>query len=155
MRIQVLLLTCAIAFSACAWTADSGTVRAEVTVVTREGGRQVFQAEVAETPSERRRGLMFREVLRKDHGMLFLYQPAQRVSIWMKNTPLPLDIIFIDAGGRIAHIEHNAVPQSTRPMSSGVAVRAVLEINGGLAASLRLAPGDRVIYTPLWPESAP
>lgn len=155
MRIQVLLLTCALAFPACARTAESGTARAEVTVVTAVGERHVFQVEIAESSSERRRGLMFREHLPPSHGMLFLYQPVQRVSIWMKNTLLPLDIMFIDAQGRIARIEHNAVPLSTRPMSSGVAVRAVLEINGGMAESLHLAPGDRVIYTPLWAERAP
>lgn len=150
-----LLLTCALAFAACTRTAESGTARAELTVVTPAGERHVFQAEVAVSSSERRRGLMFREYLPVNHGMLFLYQPAQRVSIWMKNTLLPLDIIFIDTQGRITRIEHNAVPLSTRPMSSGVAVRAVLEINGGMAESLRLAPGDRVIYTPLWAERAP
>lgn len=129
--------------------------REELVLVSGAGKRFLFQVEIADSGAERRRGLMYREHLDETHGMLFLYRPARRVSIWMKNTPLPLDILFIDADGRIARIERNAVPLSEKAMSSGVPVRAVLEINGGMAEFLGIAAGDQVYYAPLWPESAP
>jgi len=131
------------------------TVRSELTVVTRGGDRFPFQVEIADSVAEKTRGLMFREKLEKGHGMLFLYQPAREVSIWMKNTLLPLDIIFIDVGGRIIRIEPDAVPLSETRLRSGAEVRAVLEINGGLAGSRGIAAGDRVEYSPLWPEAVP
>ena len=95
---------------------------------------------------------MFREKLEKGHGMLFLYEPAREVGIWMKNTLLPLDIIFINAAGRIANIERDAVPLSETNLRSRGPARAVLEINGGLTGSLGISVGDRVAYAPLWPD---
>lgn len=153
--VALLSLCCAAAFTVCAQTIPVEPSRAVVALVNSAGKRYTFSVEIADSPGERRQGLMFREALAQTHGMLFLYQPAQKVSIWMKNTLLPLDILFIDTRGRIARIEHLAEPLSERAMSSGTPVRAVLEINGGMAEFLDVAPGDRVIYGPLWPETAP
>lgn len=146
-------LLCACAALACGAGAEG--VREELTLVTAAGARVVFHVEIADSTAERRRGLMHRETLDADAGMLFLYRPAQAVAIWMKNTPLPLDILFIGADGRVTHVVPDAVPLSQRPMPSRGPVRAVLEINGGRARELGLGIGDRVVYTPLWPEPVP
>jgi hypothetical protein len=123
-----------------------------LTIENGDGRRFTFQVEIADTTAARRDGLMFRDRLEETRGMLFLYQPPQRVTMWMKNTLLPLDILFIDADGRIAGIVHDAEPLSERRFASPGRVRAVLEINGGMAAFLGLRSGDRVFYAPLWPE---
>jgi hypothetical protein len=126
-----------------------------LTLVTQAGKRFTFQVEIANSASEKRRGLMYRETLAQTQGMLFLYQPAAEVAIWMKNTRLPLDILFIDATGRITRIAPDAVPLSETNMRSGGPVRAVLEINGGMTGSLGISVGDRVVYAPLWPDQDP
>lgn len=146
-----LLLACASPPPAAAGAEDAA--RVPLTVVTGAGRRVTFQVEIADSAAARREGLMFRDRLGETHGMLFLYQPPQRVTMWMKNTLLPLDILFIDADGRIAGIERDAVPLSEKRLTSPGRTRAVLEINGGMAAFLGIDSGDRVIYAPLWPES--
>ncbi len=118
-------------------------------VVATASGEHLFRAEVAATPEERARGLMFREQLDLDAGMLFLFDPPRRVGFWMKNTLIPLDMIFIDAGGRIVAIEERTEPHSLEPRGPDLPVRAVLEINGGLAERLGIAPGDVVRAAPL------
>lgn len=115
----------------------------EVTIVTGEA-RHVFRVEIASTPAERERGLMFRRELAADAGMLFDFQRPQPVSFWMKNTLIPLDMLFVAADGRIVNIAERAVPGSLRPISSAEPVRAVLEVNGGTAHRLGIAPGDRL-----------
>ncbi len=109
-----------------------------------EKGAQVFFVEVVRSEKERNRGLMFRKEMAVGHGMLFDYYPAQVVAFWMKNTFLPLDIIFIGPDGRIIRIEENAVPHSLRHIPSGGDTRGVLEINGGLSARLGIKPGNLV-----------
>jgi uncharacterized membrane protein (UPF0127 family) len=121
-----------------------------VTVQTKSGPRQ-FNVEVARTSAEQERGLMFRTNLPADGGMLFTPYPAdgsgpREASFWMKNTPSSLDIIFIRSNGTIASIAANAIPYSETPSKSGEPVRAVLEINGGKAAELGIAPGDKVSW---------
>lgn len=114
--------------------------------VTIEGaaGSHVYQVEVARTVAEQARGLMFRTSLAPDRGMLFPFSPARRASFWMKNTLIPLDIVFIRPDGRIARIAAQATPLSLEPIDSGTAVAAVLEIAGGGAAAAGLRAGDRV-----------
>lgn len=126
--------------------------RRELTLVTQAGKRFTLQVEIADTDAEKRQGLMFRDKLEEKHGMLFLYQPAREVGIWMKNTLLPLDVIFIDVTGRIIKIDPDAVPLSEESLRSTRPVRAVLEINGGMTGFLGIAVGDRVVYESLWPE---
>jgi len=121
--------------------------RIVVTVETKRGPKQ-FNVEVARTSVEQERGLMFRTNLPADGGMIFIPYPAEgpprEASFWMKNTPSPLDILFIRADGTIAAIAANAVPYSETPAKSGEPVSAVLEINGGKSAELGIAPGDKV-----------
>ena len=89
---------------------------------------------------------MFRDRLAPDHGMLFLYADERAVSFWMKNTLIPLDLIFADSSGRIMQIAERAVPLSTALISSDSPVRAVLEVNGGTADRLNIAIGDRLLH---------
>ncbi len=103
-----------------------------------------FTVEVANDREEISYGLMERESLDADAGMLFDFDPPREPSMFMKNTLIPLDMIFIAADGRIEMIARNTVPGSLRTISPGVPVRAVLEINGGQAAELGILPGDTV-----------
>ncbi|MDF1722218.1 MAG: DUF192 domain-containing protein [Minwuia sp.] len=112
--------------------------------VETAGGERRFAVEVADTPATRRRGLMFREAMPLDHGMLFNFERNQHQSFWMKNTPLPLDIIFIDRRGIIVHIHHNAVPYDETPIPSVRPASAVLEVNGGVARLSGIAMGNQV-----------
>ena len=113
--------------------------------VTASGGQvHRFIVEVARTPEEQAQGLMNRQSLGPDRGMVFPYEYPQPVAFWMKNTLIPLDIIFIAPGGRILRIEANTVPLSLEPVGSGEPVEAVLEIAGGRAAELGIAAGDKV-----------
>jgi len=103
-----------------------------------------FIVEVARTPEEQQRGLMFRESLGPDRGMIFPYDPPQAVAFWMKNTLIPLDMVFIRADGSIANIAENTVPLSLEAVPSADAAAAVLEIAGGRSAQLGIKAGDRV-----------
>lgn len=111
---------------------------------TAAGGRHAFTVHVADTAETRGRGLMFVTRLDPDRGMLFDFERPQRIGMWMKNTPLSLDMLFIDAAGRITQVEARTRPFSTDVIDSREAVLAVLEINGGIAAKLGIAVGDRV-----------
>ncbi|MDP1964415.1 MAG: DUF192 domain-containing protein [Reyranella sp.] len=109
------------------------------------GGRELkFEVDMATNDAERSHGLMFRKSLGPYEGMLFDFHQEQPVSFWMKNTLIPLDMIFIAADGTIRHIHSNAVPLSTDAIPSQFPVRGVLEINGGSAKLLGLKPGDKV-----------
>ena len=114
--------------------------------IASRNGSHPFTVELAVTPQERERGLMFRRALPQDRGMLFDFSPEQQVSMWMQNTYIPLDMVFIRADGTIARIAENTEPMSTRLIPSGEPVRAVLELAGGTAKKLGIAPGDKVIY---------
>mgnify|MGYP000051797483 CR=1 FL=1 len=112
-------------------------------VVTISGHYQ-FVIEVADSETERARGLMFRRQLAKNAGMLFDYGKEQKISMWMKNTFIALDMIFISAAGRVISIAQDTVPHSLRPISSDRPARAVLEVNAGTADQLQIRIGDRV-----------
>jgi uncharacterized membrane protein (UPF0127 family) len=130
--------------------AVTATAAETVPVVVATGeGEHLFRAEVADTTAERSRGLMFREELAPDAGMLFLFEPPRRVSFWMKNTYISLDMLFIDARGRIVHIAERTEPETLDPHGPDRPVRAVLEINGGLSERLGIRPGDEVRAPPL------
>lgn len=118
----------------------------EELVIETAAGSHAFAVEIARTPAERSQGLMFRERLAPDAGMLFLYAEDQPVSMWMKNTLIPLDMLFIARDGRIVKIAERTVPLSQVVIVSDGDVAAVLELNGGTAARLGLRPGDRVRY---------
>jgi len=107
------------------------------------GSRQ-FDVELAVTPDQQRQGLMHREELKEGHGMLFIFDKEQQASMWMKNTLIPLDMLFIDKAGVIRTIKENATPGSLEPISSGVPVKAVLELKGGITEQLGISTGDTI-----------
>ncbi|MFL6859738.1 MAG: DUF192 domain-containing protein [Sphingomicrobium sp.] len=117
--------------------------------LTIESGRSKhrFTVEVAATPEQQQMGLMNRSALAPDRGMIFPFDAPRQASFWMKNTLIPLDMIFIRADGRIGRIAANAVPQSLDPVPSGQPIAAVLEIRGGRSAELGIREGDRVDWT--------
>jgi uncharacterized membrane protein (UPF0127 family) len=96
------------------------------------------------TADEQRKGLMYRRTMPANAGMLFLYDNGSRVTMWMSNTYIPLDMLFIAADGRITHIVERTVPMSTELIGSNGPVRAVLELNGGTASRLGIEVGDKV-----------
>jgi uncharacterized membrane protein (UPF0127 family) len=113
-------------------------------VVETVAGRHRFTIELADTPGARSRGLMFRESMPADHGMLFDFQTEQPVAFWMKNTPLPLDMVFIDGTGTVVQVAADTTPHSEASIPSRRPVRAVLELNAGTAARLGIGPGAKV-----------
>src|SRR5919107_6243484 len=113
-------------------------------IVTQGGQRQGFQVEVARNDADRAQGLMFRRSMPADRGMLFDFGRVAPVAMWMQNTYLPLDMLFIRADGTIARIAPNTEPLSTRTIPSGEPVLAVLELNAGTATKLGIKAGDRV-----------
>ena len=115
-----------------------------VTVVTARGSFE-FAAEIADTPQLRRRGLMFRQRLPKDKAMLFDWGGRQLVAnMWMRNTYIPLDMVFIASDGTVVRVAGNTKPRSLKIISSGVPVAAVLEIAAGTARRIGLEPGSKV-----------
>ncbi len=109
-----------------------------------EWGQLAFTVEIADTPQTRARGLMFRESLPRGAGMLFVYEKPGRASFWMKNTLIPLDMLFIDRTGRVTRIHSMAQPGDLRPIDGGDGVFAVLEINGGLTRRYGITEGTLV-----------
>ena len=105
-----------------------------------------FYVEIADTKEKRQKGLMYRKLLYANQGMLFDFKGETKVSFWMKDTLIPLDIIFIDQKGYIVNIYENAIPLSTKSINSVYQVRAALEVNAGLVKKLNINIGDRVIY---------
>ncbi len=131
-------------------------------VELRQGDLSVrFTVEVADTHDERARGLMFRETMPRFSGMLFVYEDAQPVSFWMKNTLIPLDMLFLDDRGVVQSIAREAVPHDLTPIFGGQEILQVLEINGGLADQLGLDVGAELRHPSLdqsraaWPCEAP
>jgi uncharacterized protein len=108
-----------------------------------------FQIEVMRTNEERAKGLMFRQFMPQDRGMLFDFKEEQLITMWMRNTYIPLDMLFIKADGSIHRIHERAQPLDETTISSSGNVRYVLEINGGVASKLGLKAGDNVKYTVL------
>lgn len=114
--------------------------------IVSRGGVHVFQVEVAVTPDERSKGLMFRRELPAGQGMLFDFEGEGPVAMWMKNTYVSLDMLFIRADGRIARIAENTKPLSEEIIPSGAPVKAVLEVVAGTVKRLGIVPGDRVAH---------
>lgn len=112
--------------------------------IVTKSGVHVFSVEMATTEDEKQKGLMYRKELPDGKGMLFDFSPEQQISMWMKNTYIPLDMIFIRADGRILRIAENTEPFSTKIISSGGLARGVLEVIAGTAQKYGIQPGDRV-----------
>ena len=112
--------------------------------VTASGKVHRFRVEEARSEAEQSKGLMFRTAMGADEGMIFPMNPPRQASFWMRNTVIPLDIIFIGSDRRVLNVAANAVPYSEEPLPSVGAAAAVLELTGGRAAQLGIGPGDRV-----------
>lgn len=117
-------------------------------------GQARFMVELADTPAERSRGLMHRGSLPRGAGMLFVYDRPQSVSFWMRNTLIPLDIIFLDATGTVARVHENAVPLDETSIPGGGGIQFVLEINGGLAAQFGIGPGTELRHAAIGADAA-
>jgi uncharacterized membrane protein (UPF0127 family) len=153
------LIATALALAACSPKTSDGAAKAATTApaVHPESGlpvvpltvahgarRHAFRVEVARSMPDQAKGLMFRTSMGADEGMIFPMSPPRMASFWMKNTVIPLDIIFIGVDHKILNIAANAVPYSEQPLPSAGRVSGVLELNGGRAAALGIGPGDRV-----------
>lgn len=115
--------------------------------ITSNGREHRFTVEVARTAKEQSMGLMYRNNLAPDRGMIFPFASPQDAAFWMRNTLIPLDMIFVRADGSIANIAANTVPLSEEPVRSDGPVAAVLEIAGGRSAELGVKPGDKVDWS--------
>lgn len=125
---------------------DVQFARDVLSIETRSGDVFEFSVELAESSAQKSRGLMFRREMADNAGMLFLHQRDRVLTMWMANTFLPLDMLFIARDGTIARIQENTIPQSRDVISSRKRVRAVLELNAGTARKLGISVGDKVAY---------
>ena len=154
---RLILLSLLLATSAHAQFDQSEPTQAQpplptqtVTIVSKGGGRHVFRAEMATAPREQQVGEMFRTNIPADSGMFFDWGlPAHEQAMWMKNCPVPEDMVFIGSDGNIIHIAEETVPNSLANISSGGPVRATLELQGGITEKLGISVGDHV-YGPVF-----
>jgi uncharacterized membrane protein (UPF0127 family) len=140
----LIALIVIISLSPMARPAMADSMRRETVVLATSAGSREISAEIAETEQQKQLGLMFRTSLGDMDGMLFVNARPEDVSMWMRNTYIPLDMIFIEPAGRVHRIEANATPFSERIIPSDGAVIGVLELKGGTAAKLGLKAGDRI-----------
>ena len=147
LRIFAAAALCALACSSAARPPErAAPAGPRVVVETRAGARHAVTVELARTDAQRARGLMFRTELAPDAGMLFLFDETADHAFWMKNTLIPLDMLFIGDDGRIVGIVARAAPGDLTPRSAGGPSRYVLEVNGGWAEAHGVSPGDRVHF---------
>ena len=117
-------------------------------------GQARFQVEVVDTIETRALGLMHREFLATRAGMLFVYEEPQHTSFWMKNTLIPLDMIFIDENGTVVHIHQNAIPHDVTAIPSNGEILLVLEVNGGLSETFGITIGSEIRHPAVWQENS-
>ncbi|HUZ72547.1 MAG TPA: DUF192 domain-containing protein [Stellaceae bacterium] len=141
---RILLVASVLAFTALGARAELQQFATSTLVIDTASGPQHFNIELATTPAEQEQGLMYRDALAPDAGMLFIFSETQPAVFWMKNTLIPLDMLFIAADGRIADIHERAIPMSEANIVSKMPVKAVLEVNGGTVDRLKIKIGDVV-----------
>jgi uncharacterized membrane protein (UPF0127 family) len=146
MQIRLVLLLLLAALSVDRASAQLQQFPTAPLTIESAGGPRKFAVELATTPAQMEQGLMFRRSLAPGSGMLFDFKTPSMAAMWMKNTLIPLDMLFVDAQGRIVNIHERAVPGSLDPIGAAAPVRAVVELNGGTAARLGIRPGDRVVF---------
>ncbi|MBI1867278.1 MAG: DUF192 domain-containing protein [Methylocystis sp.] len=142
-RGKQVALACLVAFGLAA-AAAAGQAGVEPLEIITASGTHVFRVEVARTSPQRERGLMFRRFLPADRGMLFDFQVEDKVLMWMKNTYIPLDMIFVSRKGGVVSVAQDAEPMSERVIASGAPAYAVIELNAGAARKIGVAVGDAV-----------
>jgi len=145
MRHRLLTLLIILLSPSAAFSQGQTCPEGEVGVFAPDGSlRSLYQVSVADEPSERERGLMFVQRLPADEGMLFVFETAGEVGFWMRNTLIPLDMIFIDQTGRVVRVHHGAIPHDETPIWSGAPVTGVLEVIGGEAGRAGVEAGDLI-----------
>ncbi|MEO5367903.1 MAG: DUF192 domain-containing protein, partial [Magnetococcus sp. WYHC-3] len=117
-----------------------------LSILTKDGAELHFDVELAVTPEMQAQGLMYRTAMDPDAGMLFVFNEEYPISFWMKNTLIPLDMLFLKSDGTIHHIHHNAKPQDTTSITALYPSKAVLELNGGTADTMGIKEGDQVLH---------
>lgn len=125
---------------------DRAFPRSTMQIATPNARLHTFKIWVADTDQRRARGLMYVKSMADDEGMLFIYPQSVRASMWMKNTFIPLDMLFVAADGKVMHVVENTEPQSLKTIESTSEVIAVIELKGGTAAKLHIAKGARVMH---------
>ncbi len=138
---KIFRVICAALFGVVAGAASAEMCRDDVAMLRSDAGTARFRVEVADDKAERAQGLMNRETLSMSAGMLFIYPEPQRVGFWMKNTLIPLDMIFLDETGTVKKVHHEAQPLDETPIMGGSGILAVLEINGGLSRKIGISEG--------------
>lgn len=146
----MVLMVCGLIFAAQPIWADCAEDKLRISGAF---GEAIFTIEIADDPQERARGLMFVEEMPTFDGMLFVYDRPQDVSFWMKNTLIPLDMLFAGPRGEILRIQENAIPGDLTPIPGGPGVQMVLEINGGLSSRLGIAEGDVMQHPSFGPDA--
>ncbi len=121
----------------------------QLSIQTQSGVSHKFEVEVAKTADQQRHGLMFRNTMPKNQGMLFIYDEPKILSMWMKNTYIPLDMLFVDKNGKVINIIKETTPLSLEVLSSSRPAVAVLEINAGVSEELSIQAGDAVLHSEL------
>ena len=150
--IFIIILCSSFVFPLSTFTANARTLddledleKGTVSIKLNSNESIEFGVLIAESNKDRRQGLMHIEFMEENQGMLFVFNPPRRVSMWMRNTPMSLDILFIDRNGKVINMEENTTPYSTKALSSGGTIRWVLEINSGLAKTKGIKTGDLVL----------
>ncbi|TMV14453.1 DUF192 domain-containing protein [Arenibacterium halophilum] len=147
----------AAALALCGGGLHAETCRDDRVQLRGDWGSAGFSVEVVDTVEDRARGLMFREEMPRGAGMLFVYDTPGPVSFWMKNTLIPLDMVFVDDAGTVQRVHSNAIPGDLTPIDGGDDILVVLEINGGLAQRYGIGPGSQLRHPvfsdngPVWP----
>ena len=150
---MIARIACVVA--ALGWSgAAQAACSADAVTVIGDFGQARFQIDLADDPQERARGLMFVEQMPTLSGMLFVYEAPQRATFWMRNTLIPLDMLFADDTGTITRVHPDAIPGDETTIDGGDGVLAVLEINGGLAARLGIDAGDVIQHPSFGPAAA-
>jgi len=151
--VKLLIVSLGLALAAGGASADP-SCRPDVVEIRGDWGQAAFTVEVADDPQEKMIGLMNRPVMPRFAGMLFVYDHPQGVVFWMKNTLIPLDMLFVDSAGTVETIHPNAIPHDETPIPGGADIQFVLEINGGLAAALGITPGSQLRHPSIPQDTA-